>query len=166
MLGDFGTHDLRLPHGCQLPKPQWQVLAILEFGCHVHRHLDASLLHSPSRCPHARNHPAFSVRRRSCRRRIFCRHPFALQGLHRSARDPALCVALPGASAAIAAAEEAAARVAEELAHAAAEAAREEKEALEKRAKADPSDPEVMRQLAQAKRREQEKLDEKAAAKS
>ena len=77
LLGDFGTHDLRLPHGCRLPKPRWQVLAILEFGCHVHR---------------------------SCHRRIFCCQPFALQGLHRFARHPALSVALPGTSAAIAAA--------------------------------------------------------------
>ena len=53
-------------------------------------------------CPF-RNPPGFSVRRRSCRRRIFCGHPFALQGLHRAARHPALSVALPGASAAVAA---------------------------------------------------------------
>ena len=50
-----------------------------------------------------RNPPAISARRRPFRRRIFCRHPFALQGLHRAARHPALSVALPGASAAVAA---------------------------------------------------------------
>ncbi len=67
-------------------------------------------------------------------------------------------------AAAQAAAEEAAAKAVEELAHAAADAARKEKEELEAKAKADPSDPEVMRQLAQAKRREKVKIDEEERA--
>ena len=53
-------------------------------------------------CPF-RNPRGFSARRYSSRRRIFCGPPFPEQGVHRAARHSAPSVALPGATAAVAA---------------------------------------------------------------
>ena len=53
-------------------------------------------------CPF-RNPREFAARRCSSPRTIFCCHPFPLQELHRAARHTEVSVALPGASAAVAA---------------------------------------------------------------